>query len=208
MADHPITQEILDKAYSYADFNTLVERLFGEGNTTNGNVSGTYLEYTKLNLQRTQRIDKKGKLTTEALNAMAEVSEKLIWVVITEGWCGDSAQSLPYINLMATASENIDLKILLRDEYPEVMDAFLTNGSKSIPKLVMLDPKTLEVRGEWGPRPAVIQDIYLAERKDPEIGPAEASKNLHLWYARNKGVEVQKEISEILTQKLTATELA
>ena len=198
MANHPITQEVLDKAFSYNDFNQLVEKLYSEGTTTNGNISGTYMEYTKLNLQRSQRIDKRGKLTSEAKLAAEQFEGKLTWVVITEGWCGDSAQTLPYINHIAKASDNIDLKIVLRDEYPEVMDAFLTNGSKSIPKLVMLDTNTLEVVGEWGPRPADVQEKYMAERKDPEVGPAEASKNLHLWYARNKGVEVQKEIAAIL----------
>ena len=199
MAEQPITREILDKAHSYKNFNALVERLFGEHTTTNGNVSGTYLEYTKLNLQRTQRIDKKGKLTSDAAKALEAFDGKLVWVVITEGWCGDSAQTLPYINVMAEASDNIELKVILRDEYPQIIDAFLTNGAKAIPKLVMIDPETLEVKAEWGPRPASVQELYLAERKDPEIGPEQASKNLHLWYARNKGAEVQREIAEIIS---------
>ena len=198
MSNHPITQKMLDKALSYKEYSNKVETLFERGETTNGDNSDTYIDYTKLNIARSQRIDKRGKLTPEAAQVLQEFSGKITWVVITEGWCGDSAQSLPYLNIMAGANEGIDLKIILRDEHPEVMDAFLTNGTKSIPKLVMLNSKSLEVIGEWGPRPVDIQEIYLAERKAPEVGPAEASKNLHLWYAKNKGASVQHEISVIL----------
>ena len=66
-------------------------------------------------------------------------------MVISEGWCGDAAQILPVINKMALVSNKIEFRIVLRDENPALMDAFLTNGGKAIPKVIMIDNESGEV---------------------------------------------------------------
>lgn len=200
ITNSPITREIIDQAMSYEAFNNLTITRFEEGRTTNDDNSDGMLSYTKLNIQRTNRIEKRGDIN-EATSAIIDgITNQQIWFVITEGWCGDSAQLLPYINKMVELNSNIDLKIVLRDEYPEVMDAFLTNGvSRSIPKLIILDADSLEPLGEWGPRPKSVQERYMNERANESIGGKQASQNLHLFYAKDKGALLQEEFRDLLT---------
>ena len=80
------------------------------------------------------------------------------WVVITEPWCGDAAQCVPVLEKLALAVGDIQTFYILRDEQLEIMDAYLTNGGRAIPKLICIDAKGAEVF-TWGPRPAVIQEV-------------------------------------------------
>ncbi len=195
----PITQNVIDEAYSYSTFNSIVEKLFEREEVTDQNNTESNLNYTKLNLQRTSRWDKRGKILPEVEAIVQGIERPQNWLVITEGWCGDSAQILPFINKMAELNPLVELKVILRNEYPEIMDAFLTDGiSRSIPKVIVLDTETLEVLGDWGPRPEETQKTYLAEKVNPEIGGKEAAKNLHIWYAKDKGITSQLEFAEIL----------
>ncbi len=195
----PITEDVIDQAYSYDTFNSIIEKLLERDEVTDQNNTESNLNYTKLNIQRTSRWDKRGIILPEVQEVIRNINRTQTWLVITEGWCGDSAQILPFINKMAELNPLITLKVILRNEYPEVMDAFLTDGkSRSIPKVIILDTETLEVLGDWGPRPLATQRRYLDERANPEIGGKEAAKNLHIWYARDKGVTSQKEFASIL----------
>lgn len=196
--ERAITQEILEEAWSYDIFNEFVEERFAEGRTTNDDNSESMLNYTKLNLSRTGRWDNRARLSESLRSELREFPFPMTWLVITEGWCGDSAQVLPFLAKMASESPNITLKIILRDQYPDVMDQFLTNGARSIPKLVALESETLEVLGTWGPRPEEAQSRYMDERADPDIENKKASENLHLWYARDRGDTLQNEIRDLL----------
>ncbi|MEQ9310181.1 MAG: thioredoxin family protein [Balneolaceae bacterium] len=194
-----ITPEILKEAYSYSAFNRYTESLFEKGLTTNNDNSEGMLNYTKLNISRTHRWDKRAKISVKTQEVIQSIELKQVWLVITEGWCGDSAQILPFINKMAELNSNIELKIILRDEHPEIMDEFLTDGkSRSIPKVVVLEADSLEVLGSWGPRPIQTHKTYLSERLDPEVGGKKASENLHIWYARDKGITTQLEFTSFL----------
>ena len=193
-----INEELLAKSLDYPGYNKLILDLLEEGTTTNGDSKESTLEYTKMNIQRTSRWLKRGIINDELISELKDFPTDIIWLVITEGWCGDAAQSLPFIFKMSEHSSNIDLKLILRDEHPELMDLFLTNGARSIPKLIALKADTLEVMGTWGPRPALAQEKYMSEKDDPEIGTAKAQENLHLWYARDKGAHIQAEFMKLL----------
>ena len=52
----------------------------------------------------------------------------------------------------ADAVPGLELRMLRRDQHPEVMDRYLTNGSRSIPIVIVLDEEFREL-GHWGPRP-------------------------------------------------------
>ncbi len=185
---------------SYEAYNALIVSRFNEGRTTNDDNSESMLNYTKLNIKRTQRIDKKGIITDETLVAIENIKTPQIWFVLTEGWCGDSAQLLPYINKMAKKNSFIQLKIVLRDEHPEIIDAYLTNKvSRSVPKLIFLNTETSTPLAEWGPRPEHVQQKYLKERSDPFIGAKKATQNLHSFYAKDKGLMLQREFRSILS---------
>lgn len=155
------------------------------------------LQHTRMNVQRMKRLDKTAQLQPDLLAHLKGISQAQTWLVISEAWCGDAAQNLPYLQLVAAASEKIELKIVLRDEHLELMDRFLTAGGRSIPKLILLHANTNEVLADWGPRPAAAQTLYL-DLKAQQLPYMEASTQLHKWYADNKGLDLQAELLSIL----------
>lgn len=189
-----IATETIEKAYSYSEYRDLIDRLLSEEKTTGENHSEAMLHFTKMNVHRMKRHDKHTELNDELVERLEDVDNKWIWLVLSEAWCGDAAQSLPIINKMAEFNDNITLRLILRDENLDVMDQFLQNGrSRSIPKLICIDADTLEVLGEWGPRPQVAQELYDTLRNDTDMKYQEVAERLHKWYADDKGDAVQKE---------------
>lgn len=186
----------LKAAQPYAAYRLLLTELLVEGKTTGPNQSDFYLEIAQLNQARMNRLDRKQRLTEETIAFLADLDQELIFLALTEGWCGDAAQILPVLHWMAEATPKLHLKTLLRDENPELMDQFLTNGARSIPKVIILDAATKETLGSWGPRPAPAQQLVLDYKHAPEPKPdyTEFQKQLHTWYARDKTATTQLEV--------------
>jgi len=189
-----ISTDTIDEAYTYDDYRQMIDRLQSDGKTTGENHSDAMLHYTKMNVHRMKRQDKRTDLNDELTERLSKVDTDWTWLVLTEAWCGDAAQSLPIINKMADTNDNISLRLILRDEHLEVMDQFLQNGkSRSIPKLICIDSDTLEVIGDWGPRPQEAQELYDSLRSDSEMPYQEVAERLHKWYADDKGQAIQNE---------------
>lgn len=159
-----------------------------------------YFENRKLNWHRTQRLEKTYNPSTELINAVTKIDEPQIWTVITESWCGDSAQVLPIIVKAASLSDNITLKIITRDDNPEIMDRYLTNGSRSIPKLIVFDEDGMELF-QWGPRPKDAA-ILMKELKEKNISGAELYEKLHLWYGKDRGRTFERELTELISNSI------
>lgn len=155
-----------------------------------------YFQYTKLNNSRMLRWVKTGTITEETATVINNIKEPQTWYLILEPWCGDAAHLTPFIQKMAALNANIDLKIVLRDTEPFMIDDYLTNGGKSIPKLVIRDAdgKDLHV---WGPRPVKAQELYL-QLKEANKDLEEQKLELQKWYNKDKGKEIQKEFRDIL----------
>ena len=195
-----ITPDIIEEAMSYEEYRQLIDQLLEEDKTTGTNHSEEMVEYTRMNVHRMSRIDKRMNLSDELAKELEALDENWIWLVLTEGWCGDAAQNVPAIAKMAEQTENIELRLILRDEHTDIMDAYLTNGSRSIPKLVCLDAETLEEVGTWGPRPEEAQRKAMQWKEDPEIEKEEWAEKLHKWYADNRTQSLQSEFQELIEQ--------
>lgn len=197
-----IPATVLEQAYNYEDYRTLIDQLFAANKTTGTDHSPAMLNYTKQNLARMNRLDKKSRLTDETLAQLAQINRRVIWLTITEGWCGDAAQIVPVLNHMANSNANISLKFILRDKNLPLIDAFLTNGARAIPKILVLDEETLEVLTTWGPRPNEMQKMVLdakaaglaiEDETKRQLISQQAANDLHLWYAKDKTKTIQKE---------------
>ena len=117
-------------------------------------------------------------------------------MVLSEDWCGDSAQTIPYLVKMADLNPNIELRILLRDKNLDIMDLYLTDGNRAIPKLVAFDYIGNELF-TWGPRP--YEARQLVNKAKAEGKPKEQFlQELHLWYGRNRGKNLEVEILNIM----------
>lgn len=154
-------------------------------------------QYIPLNITRMQRVTKTFEILPTLQIALNALQDNYTWLVLTEFWCGDAAQINPALNKIAEASNGkINLQFLYRDDHVALMDAFLTNGSRSIPKLICLN-QNMEVVYTWGPRPAEAQDLVLSLKANPETKDIYAEK-LHVWYARNRSQAIQNEILSLL----------
>jgi hypothetical protein len=188
-------------AYTYEDYKKQVIAYAESGRTSGIEQLPERIDATKLNAQRMKRIDKQVDLSTEILRIIGHVNKPWTWLILAESWCGDGAQNIPIIAKMAALSSFIDLKIILRDENPEIMNAYLTNGGRSIPKLICLDAETREEIGTWGPRPFGIQEkVKEYKLANPNVPHEIFVQNLHLWYAKDKGQALQEDFEQLLFQ--------
>jgi thiol-disulfide isomerase/thioredoxin len=188
-----IIKTALQNSLTYSQYRTLVSELISEGKSTGNIQSVDLLHYSELNEVRTKRLEKTLKIDSKVMEILQNLKSKQTWLVLTEGWCGDAAQILPIIKLMAESSENIVLKIVLRDENEALMNQFLTNGAKSIPKLLLLD-ENLNLINHWGPRPEGAKKLIIDYKAKHGIVDETAKIALQKWYLDDKGISTQKEI--------------
>jgi len=195
----------LKKAIPYTTYRTLIKGLVVEGKST-GNVQSNELSnYSKLNDKRMDRLDKTLKISNEITENIHNLTDSFILLVISEGWCGDAAQILPVINKIAETNSKIELKIVLRDENDELMNAYLTNGGKSIPKVILLNNKN-EAIDSWGPRPSIATKMVIDYKKQHGSLDAEFKKDLQIWYNKDKGTNTQQDIIDLLKKSTVLAE--
>ena len=187
----------LENAISYPEYRTLVHDILADGKSTGSIQSEALTNYSLLNDRRMKRLDKTIKITDETKAVFKSITEKQTWLVLTEGWCGDAAQNLPVIHKLAAENENIALKIVLRDEHLELMDLFLTNGGRSIPKVIVLDAQN-NVNHTWGPRPTLATKIMVEYKAENGSIDAQFKQDLQVWYNKNKGLSVQEDFAKMI----------
>ena len=184
---------------SYADYRELIDKLLLKSKTTGSDQTENRVQFTRLNVERMKRLDKTIKIDNDTSDLLQKI-DPLTWVVISEAWCGDCAQILPVLNKMVYASNNrINMRIVLRDENPELMNQFLTNHTRSVPKLIILKTSSQDIVTTWGPRPYEASKIASHWKNNMySIEWTDFQKELHLWYAKDKGKSTIKEIANLL----------
>ncbi len=161
------------------------------------NADSKIKEYINLNQRRMYRVEKTFEISVELAAQIKNLKHKIYWLVLTEHWCGDASQLLPVFNAFAEMSEGkIELKLVYRDQHPELMDAYLTNGTRSIPKLIQLD-EHYAVTASWGPRPSVAQQLVKQLKSNPATAATYANE-LHLWYGKDKQKSLESEIAKLI----------
>lgn len=181
---------------SYADYSTLSKTFAKEGKSS-GAQKPSYIEYSKLSAARLKRWEKVYKPSQETLDRLAagvRPGEK--WLVFSETWCGDAAHNVPFIAKWADHI-GVELKVIFRDENVELMDEFLTNGGRSIPKLVRMTAD-YEVLGTWGPRPTPLMEEYANWRAKDDFDYKEWTMFAQDWYNTNKGAALEADFMELL----------
>ena len=194
-----VIENSLKNALSYEGYRAFVSALLTNGKATGIEQSEALTNYSLLNNKRMKRLDKTIKLSEETLQEFQKISEPKTWLVLTEGWCGDAAQSLPVLNKIAKSTDKIDLKVILRDENLPLMDLFLTNGGRSIPKLIALD-KDNNVIDSWGPRPTIASKMVADYKEKNSALDPQFKQDLQLWYNKDKGENVQADFVRFATK--------
>lgn len=196
-----LLKEVLPKAMSYPEFRILVSDLAEQNGTTGPEQTEAYRHYTGLNDRRMRRWDKTLKVGEADQQRIKAYGRKVFWLVITESWCGDAAPSLPVMHRMSQINENITLRIIMRSDFPEVMDLFLTEGKRSIPKLIAIDAETTSVIGTWGPLPSEAAEIAAAYKAKHGSLTGEFKEELQIWFNEDKGRNILRDLLELLTLK-------
>ncbi len=185
-------------AYTYPEFRALVARLAAEHRTTGPEQSPGLVRYTDQNQAHLDR--------AYALPLLPALVEKLrtlprpeVWLVLGEAWCGDTAHTLPILaHLAAESGGRVALYVVLRSEQPALMAAHQTDGKNSIPKLIRRDAETGADLGDWGPRPAPVQELAHRLHADKELHTNQVVKQMNEWYAADQGQAVQRELLALL----------
>jgi hypothetical protein len=193
-----IIQSSLANSISYENYRNTINTLLKEGKSTGHEQSEPLTHYSELNVTRMNRLDKTMTVADEFVKQLKDLKGDYLWLVISEGWCGDAAQLVPIFHKMAELSPNIDMTIALRDDNDALMNLFLTNGARSIPKLIIIDKNTLEVLGDFGPRPQGAKQLILDYKAEHGVVDETAKANLQLWYLHDKGLSTQKEIMAVM----------
>lgn len=195
-----IIQNAIQNSLSYAEYRKLASDLVAQGKPTGHDHSEALAQFATLNETRMNRLEKTIKIDADVQLKLQNISNNYIWLVLAESWCGDAAQILPVIYKMSEVANAIQLKIVLRDDHDALMQQFLTNGGKAIPKLIILDAQTLNVVADWGPRPQGAKQLILDYKAAHGIVDEAAKIELQKWYLHDKGVAIQYEILEIMSR--------
>lgn len=196
--------------------NKLRDRILQNGKTFQQYLETTHVKFSgesasadfkdelrRLNYHRMSRIAKTYKIDEELKSIVEKnITEPQIWMTLTEDWCGDSAQIIPYIAAIASQNSLIDFRILERDSNPDIMDLYLSNGqSRSIPKLIVFDNNWNELF-QWGARPKPGQEYFL-KLKEEGLPKDSINEKMQLWYNADKGKSLEAEFKELLTSPIT-----
>lgn len=195
-----IIHNSLASAQSYKEYKEMVLNLIKEGKSTGAEQNESRYHFSKLNNQRMKRLDKQTRLSEETLTKTQRIQKDFTWLVLTESWCGDAAQTLPVINKFAEANEKIDLKVVLRDENEDLMNQFLTNGSKSIPKLIVVENESKKVVGSWGPRSEKAAKMVMDYKEKYGVIDDKFKTDLQNWYNADKGAHIEKELLDLIDE--------
>jgi len=183
---------------SYNDYLRLIDEMIAQNRSTGHEQNELLTDFTKLNRTRMNRLDKTQELLPEAIQAAKNITEKQIWLILTESWCGDAAQNIPVLKKLADENPLIDLRLVLRDDNDELMQEYLTNGGRSIPKLIAISEDLERELFVWGPRPK--EALELVQNLKEQFGGItdEVKTAIQLWYNKDKGISVQREMIALL----------
>ncbi|MEM7085380.1 MAG: thioredoxin family protein [Bacteroidota bacterium] len=193
-----LVMESLKNAIGYNEYRTLVADHAANRTSTGPSQTEALTNYTILSHARMKRLDKTVKISEEIEEKFKNFKGNQTWVVLTESWCGDAAQSMPAMNRLANLASHIDFKVVQRDENIDLMNAFLTNGSMSIPKLVVLDNEAKEVIADWGPRPSIATGMVNDYKEEHGQLTPEFKKDLQIWYNKDKSQNIIEDLAKLI----------
>lgn len=184
----------LEKSLTFEEYDCLIDELVAAGKTSGAAQSDELAHYTKLNQYRMNRLEKTTKLNQNLLEIVRGLKVNWVWLILTEAWCGDAAQNIPPIDLIARENDGVATRYLLRDENLDLMDKYLTNGGRAIPKLICFDAETFAEIGVWGSRPQAADD-YFKKLKADGLEKPQIIEKVQRWYIEDETQSLQTEFA-------------
>jgi len=139
----------------------------------------------------------RAKAAPEYVDRVAATGRRWHLLAVSEDWCGDSMNILPWVDALADGSASLDLRIIERDQHLDLMDQHLTNGrSRAIPIVILLDDLFVE-RAWWGPRPLAVEKWFETPEAQA-LSKDERYKELRVRYSRDRGRAILDEITAMI----------
>jgi len=195
-----ILHNILNRqtAISYTTYREIIRQMVDNDSTSGLEQSEARIHFTALNNRRMDRLDKTIKVPLDFENRITSFKGDITWLVITESWCGDAVQIVPVIHKVAELNKGIHLSLVFRDQNEDLMNEFLANGSRAIPKLIMIDNVSEEVIGTYGPRPSIVTGIVDEFKQIHGKLTPEFKEGLQRWYNNDKGLTIIEDLTNLL----------
>ena len=201
MSQGTITDSVLSETISFEEYLELTKDIVEEKLPRAGiYLADNTFRYTRSNQERMKKVLDNIVLNQKLYNLLSDLKERWIWLVITEPWCGDASWGTPALCMIASASDKIDFRILLRDTHPEIIKAYQTAGTDSIPKLICLRKSDLKELGTWGPRPKELHEMVLKFKDSPGFDYRESVRRLHAWFEEDMTKSTQEEIIDCVKE--------
>ena len=161
-----------------------------------------YLQAVAKNAELWQAMYRTASVSADAVARLKNVAGDWRLLALSEDWCGDAVSTLPLVGRLAELA-GLDFRVLARDANPDLMDAHLTAGTRSIPVVMVLDAG-FRRRGWWGPRPAAVQRWFRAEAF---LVPKDVrGRRKRAWYARDRGRTTVAEVTEAVERAARSPE--
>jgi len=180
---------------NYQRYLALFDEIMKSDNPEPPYTNPKYVMYVKLNHSRMTRWWKILELNEVLVDELKKINRFQQWIILAEPWCGDAAPTVPFLVRLAAQNPLIHYDLQLRDEEPFLINAYLTNGAKSIPKLIVRDEQGNDLF-TWGPRPRHAQQL-VNELRAAHTEYETLSIQLQNWYNKDKGVELQEELLQL-----------
>ena len=181
---------------NYTTYKQLFDTILSEEAPASPYDNAAYLDYTKLNRSRMKRLDKQTLPDPQLVSHLQQITSPQHWIIITEPWCGDAAQIVPFLVKMAEQNEQITYDLQLRDSKPHLIENYLTHGTRSIPKLIVRDLQGNDLF-TWGPRPKGAQEL-MDSMKANNLDFETTKIALQNWYNQDKGLSLCAELTNEL----------
>ena len=192
-----VTQSFKE-AMTYGDYKVLLGKHAHSFTSTGHTQTEALSQYTVLNDRRLKRWEKTLRFTPDQEALIKSFQRPLNWLVLSESWCGDAPSALAVMQRISALQPAIDFRVVLRDDHPQLMDAFLTHGAQAIPKLIMQDPDSKVILASWGSRSAAAKELVDAYKAEHGVLTADFRESLQVWYNKDKGQSILKDLTEIL----------
>ena len=193
-----LVKDSIKKAMSYDQFKEEIKNHVNNGTSSGPYQSEALANYTTLTHARLKRLDKTLTLPQKVIDIATQFKGNQTWLVLTESWCGDAAHAMPVLKKITDLTKHITFKVLYRDKNLDLMNAFLTNGTMSIPKLIVFDNNTQKIVGDWGPSPSyVFKKTQEFKTKYGKLTP-DFKKEMQQWYNKDKGQTIVQDLVQFL----------
>jgi hypothetical protein len=130
------------------------------------------------------------------LTRLAAVSGTWHLLVVAEDWCGDSANTIPYVAKLDDVADNLTMRIIDSEVGRDIMDAHLTPDGRGATPTVILLTERFEEAGCFVERPRILQDWWL--ENEEEIEQEDRLERKYAWYDVDKGETTLAQIVEMI----------